>query len=384
MLRLDVQSTPHHIGYDADPCFEFLYLLMTLSQFNPSKPPKNICILRLSALGDITHTLPLLRTLQKHWPDTAITWIVGKTEYQLVKDIEGVEFIIFDKSQGLAAYKAIRQQLKGRHFDVLLQIQLSLRASAISFFVPADIKLGFDKERAKDLQWLFSKQKIKPASTRQHVVDSFMEFTSYFGLKPVMEWDLPVSDDARESLKHKLDKKDQNKLLVINPCAAAKSRDWRDWTTEGYAAVADYAHEQLGMTVVLNGGSSSREQNVTTAIFSLCKEKPINLVGQTNIAEMVALLDMASAVIAPDTGPAHIANALNTPVIGLYAATNPRRAGPYRFQKLVVNHYPAALEKYYELSVGDAPWGQRIQNAECMAMITAEEVIRKLEKVLSS
>ncbi len=356
---------------------------MTLSQFNPSKPPKNICILRLSALGDITHTLPLLRTLQKHWPDTAITWIVGKTEYQLVKDIEGVEFIIFDKSQGLAAYKAIRQQLKGRHFDVLLQIQLSLRASAISFFVPADIKLGFDKERAKDLQWLFSKQKIKPASTRQHVVDSFMEFTSYFGLKPVMEWDLPVSDAAAESLRHKLDK-DQNKLLVINPCAAAKSRDWRDWTTEGYAAVADYAHEQLGMTVVLNGGSSSREQNVATAIFSLCKEKPINLVGQTNIAEMVALLDMASVVIAPDTGPAHIANALNTPVIGLYAATNPQRAGPYRFQKLVINHYLQALEKYYELSVGDAPWGQRIQNAECMAMITAEEVIRKLEKVLSS
>lgn len=355
---------------------------MTLSQFSLSNPPKNVCILRLSALGDITHALPVLRTLQKRWPDTAISWIIGKTEYQLVKDIEGVEFIIFDKSQGLDAYKAIRRQLKGRHFDILLHMQLSLRASAISFFVPADIKLGFDKERAKDLQWLFSDRKIKPASTRQHVVDSFMEFTSHFGLQPKMEWDLPVSDTARESLRHKLDKNDQKKLLVINPCAVAKSRDWRDWTIEGYAAVADYASEQLGMKVILSGGSSMREQNVAAAIFSLCKEKPMNLVGQTSIAELVALLDMASVVIAPDTGPTHIANALNTPVIGLYAATNPQRAGPYRFQKLVVNHYAHALENYYSLSIGDAPWGQRIQNADCMALIKADEVIKKLRRLI--
>ena len=356
---------------------------MTLSQFNLSNPPKNICILRLSALGDITHALPVLRTLQKNWPNTSITWIIGKTEYQLVKDIEDVEFIIFDKSQGLAAYNAIRKQLKTRHFDILLHMQLSLRASAISFFVPADIKLGFDKERAKDMQWLFSNRKIKPASTRQHVVDSFMEFTAHFGLKPEMEWALPVSDAAHESLKHKLDKNDQKKLLVINPCAVAKSRDWRDWTIDGYAAVADYASEELGMKVILSGGSSMREQNVAATIFSLCKEKPVNLVGQTSIAEMVALLDMASVVIAPDTGPAHIANALNTPVIGLYAATNPQRAGPYRFQKLVVNHYTYALEKYYKLSVGDAPWGQRIHIDGCMAMIKADEVIKKLRSLVA-
>lgn len=355
---------------------------MTLSQFNLSNPPKNICILRLSALGDITHALPVLRTLQKNWPNTSITWIIGKTEYQLVKDIEGVEFIIFDKSQGLSAYKNLRKQLKGRHFDILLHMQLSLRASAISFFVPADIKLGFDKERAKDLQWLFSNQKIKPASTRQHVVDSFMEFTSHFDLKPEMEWSLPVSDAARESIKHKLDNNDQKKLLVINPCAVAKSRDWRDWTIEGYASVADYASEQLGMKVALSGGSSTKEQNVAAAIITLCNKKPLNLVGNTSIAELVALLDLANVVIAPDTGPTHIASALNTPVIGLYAATNPQRAGPYRFQKLVVNHYTQALENYYGLSVGDAPWGQRIQNAECMAMIKAEEVIKKLGSLI--
>lgn len=332
-------------------------------------------------MGDITHTLPVLRTLQKNWPDTSISWIIGKTEYELVRNIPNVEFIIFDKSQGLVGLHKIRQQLKKRHFDVLLHMQLSLRASAISFFVPATIKLGFDKKRAKDLQWLFSNRKIKPASTRQHVVDSFIEFTSYFGLKPEMEWNLPVSEDARKSLMHKLDKNDRHKLLVINPCAVAKSRDWRDWNADGYATVADYAHAQLGMQVVLSGGSSIREQNIAATIFSLCDEKPINLVGKTSVAELVALLDMADVVIAPDTGPTHITNALNTPVIGLYAATNPQRAGPYRFQQLVVNQYPLALEMYYELSVNDARWGQRIQNAECMSLIQSSEVIKKLNSV---
>lgn len=103
--------------------------------------------------------------------------------------------------------------------------------------------------------------------------------------------------------------------------------------------------------------------------------------GKTSISELVAVLDMASVVIAPDTGPAHIASALGTPVIGLYAATNPLRAGPYRFKQYVVNKYPLALEKYYQLSVGDAPWGQRVHEEGCMAMISPQDVIEKLCRV---
>ena len=172
-------------------------------------------------------------------------------------------------------------------------------------------------------------------------------------------------------------------IVAINPCALAKSRDWRDWTSEGYAAIADYITKELGMTVVLTGGPSSREKNVADRILSLCEEKPINMVGKTSITELVAILDMARFAIAPDTGPAHIANALGTPVIGLYAATNPERAGPYRYKAYLVNKYPEALETYYQLGVSDAPWGKRIQNSECMSMISSEEVIKKIDKLLT-
>ncbi len=171
-----------------------------LQTFSRANPPETLCLLRLSALGDITHVLPTLRTLQKHWPATKITWIIGKTEYQLVKAIENINFIIFDKSAGLSAYlelnKQIKQYLKGKAFDVLLHMQLSIRASVASLFIPAKIKLGFDKKRAKDMQSLFCNHQITPDSTKQHVLDSFLEFPRYFGLEPVISWQLPVSQSA--------------------------------------------------------------------------------------------------------------------------------------------------------------------------------------------
>lgn len=337
--------------------------------------------MRLSALGDITHALPVLRTLQKHWPTTRITWIIGKAEYELVKDIDGVEFIIFNKSRGLAALSDLRRQMKGRHFDILLHMQLSLRASAASFFIPADIKLGFDRDRAKDLQWLFSNEKINPDSNRQHVVDSFIEFPKHFGLEPVMQWQLPVSSQAKSSVQQLAGGVSEKPLLVISPCAMAKSRNWRDWTAEGYAEVADYAATELDMTVVISGGPSAREKDITNNILSLCKTKPIDLVGKTSIAELVALLDLASVVIAPDTGPAHVASALGTPVIGLYAATNPQRAAPYNSKNTTINKYPQALEKYYSTTINEAPWGKRIQNSECMSMITTQEVTDMLTAI---
>ena len=165
-----------------------------------SSAPDSVCMLRLSAIGDITHALPVLRTLQHHWPETKITWIIGKNEHALVSEIEGVEFITFDKSLGLGAYHDVRNKLAGRSFDVLLHMQLSLRASIASMLIKSKIKLGFDRERAKDMQWLFTNEKIFPRSTRQHVVDSFLEFPTRLGLEPILKWGLPVSASAVENV----------------------------------------------------------------------------------------------------------------------------------------------------------------------------------------
>lgn len=336
-------------------------------------------------MGDITHVLPTLRTLQSNWPNTTITWIIGKTEYQLVKDIRDVRFIIFDKSQGLSAYRHLKKQIsqhnKGEAFDILLHMQLAIRASVASLFIPAKIKLGFDKARAKDLQSFFCNHAITPSSTRQHVLDSFLEFPQYFGLKPCLEWQLPVSDSAKGQIKKCINS--DKKLFVINPCAVAKSKNWRNWQAQGYAEIADYVSTKYDMTVVLTGGNSDLEKTTAKEITSLCKTaKPINLIAATTIDELVATLRLAEIVLAPDTGPVHIASALGTKTIGLYAATNPDRAGPYNYRDNVVNKYPQALLQYHQQTPEQAPWGKRIKTAECMQLITVDDVITQIEKII--
>ena len=159
-------------------------------------PPDHLCILRLSAIGDICHTLPVVRTIQQHWPKTRLTWIIGKTEYSLVCDIPDIEFIVFDKSLGWRAYSELRKKLEGQSFDALLHMQMSLRASLISLLVDTPIKLGFDRKRAKDMQWLFSNHKIE-SRPNQHVIDSFFGFTDALGIRErELRWDIPIPETA--------------------------------------------------------------------------------------------------------------------------------------------------------------------------------------------
>src|SRR5215470_3574351 len=126
------------------------------------EPPRTLCILRLSAIGDTCHLVPIIRTLQHAWPGTQLTWIIGKTEARLMQLVEGVELITVDKRTGLTGLRNLRRQLRDRRFDVLLHMQLAIRASAIASQVPAAVKVGFDHARARELQWLFTNAKIAP------------------------------------------------------------------------------------------------------------------------------------------------------------------------------------------------------------------------------
>ncbi|MBI3772479.1 MAG: glycosyltransferase family 9 protein [Gammaproteobacteria bacterium] len=340
--------------------------------------PKNICLLRLSALGDISHTLPIVRTLQKHWPQTKITWVIGKLEHQLVSDIPDVEFIVFDKNAGLCAYTQLRQQMSGRRFDVLLHMQMSLRASLASLLISADIRLGFDRSRAKDLQWLFTNRRIA-TKPRQHVIDSFFAFTEALGIEEhVLEWKIPIPAVACEFAHHCLP--DNGPTLVISPCS---SMSYRNWTAKGYAAVADHAASVYGMQVVLCGGPSAIEHDYGAQICATTKAPVVNLIGQTGIKELLAVLAAADLVIAPDSGPAHLATAVGTPVIGLYATTNPDRARPYLNPDLVVSRYPEAVQAKYGKPVAELPWGIRVRDPGTMERIQVADVCAAIDRAVN-
>lgn len=345
-------------------------------------PPEQLCLLRLSAIGDISHTLPVLRTIQAAWPTTRITWVIGKTEHTLVSDIPGVDFIIFDKSQRWHAYADLRQALKGRRFDVLLHMQMSMRASLASLLVKADIRLGFDRDRAKDMQWLFTNHKIAPRKN-QHVIDSFFGFTEALGItERQLLWDIPIPDSARAFADEVLP---SEPFLVISPCS---SMAYRNWTSAGYAAVAEHAIRHHGLKIVLSGGPSRLEWQYGAEIHGRldvngCSASLTNLIGKTDLKQLLAVLDRAEAVISPDAGPAHLATAVNTPVIGLYACTNPDRARPYLSKPYTVNRYPEAVQAKYGKMPADLPWGIRVRDAGTMERIRVEDVTRMLDQLMA-
>jgi heptosyltransferase I len=348
-----------------------------------SSPPRSLCLLRLSAIGDISHTLPLLRTLQAAWPETKITWIIGKQEHALVGDIQGVDFIIFDKSRRWHAFVDLRQALKGQQFDVLLHLQMSLRASLASLLIRAKIRLGFDRERARDLQWLFTNHKIAPAR-EQHVIDSFFGFSEALGIKErQLTWEIPIPEAARQFADTRLP---AGEFIVISPCS---SMAYRNWTARGYAAVAKHAIQQHGLKVVLCGGKSRSEwlygaEIAASLDMAQLGDSLTNLIGQTDLKQLLAVLQRARTVISPDAGPAHLATAVGTPVIGLYACTNPDRARPYLSGDTVVNRYPEAVQAKYGKPVEELPWGIRVRDEGTMERISAEDVTSVLDNLLTS
>jgi len=342
-------------------------------------PPESVCLLRLSAIGDTCHAVPLLRTLQRAWPGTRFTWIIGRAEARLMSLIEGVEFITAAKQSGLAALRPLGDALAGRRFDVLIHLQLSFRASLVSRQVQAPVRLGFDRARARELQWLFTNAHIAPR-TREHVLDSFLGFAEALGVRErVLRWDLPLPADALAYAQRLVP--DEQPTLVISPCS---SHALRNWTVAGYAAIAEYAATRHRMRVILCGGPSTLEREVAAAIERECRTPLVNQVGRDTLPQLLALLARATVLVSPDSGPAHMATMAGTPVVGLYAATNPERSGPYLSRQWCVNRYPEAAHRYRHREPDQLPWTEKIEEPGVMGMIGIDDVVERLDAVLAS
>ena len=341
-------------------------------------PPEKICILRLSALGDVTHVLPVVRAIQKKWPDSEITWICGAFEYKLLKLIKGIKFISFNKKNGYKEYINLWKQLKHERFDVLLHMQVAARANIASMGIKANIKLGWDKNRSRDFHQLFIDQSV-PVADKQHQLPGFMSFALSMGCEDELPcWDIPLTDTAREFANKHIS--GDKKLMVISACSSHKLRNW---SAERYAAIADYAIEKYQMQVVLSGGPSDIEINMSEEIQSFMVNKADNLVGKDTLEQLVGLLKRASVVVSPDSGPAHLANAIGVPVIGLYACTWSRRSGPYNSLDYCVDKFELAAKQYLNKSADLLRWGTKIEQVGVMDLITVNDVCEKLDLVLA-
>ena len=305
--------------------------------------PNNICIVMMSAVGDVVHVLPVINALKLTNPRTRITWVLQPGPAALVRGHRSVdEIVIFDRARGLAAFADVARELRKRRFDLVINLQVYFKAGIVTAFTHAPVKLGFDRGRARDLNWLFTNKKI-PASPVQHVQDQYLEFLAALGVSAnPLEWDLGPWASEREWQR-------AFKSTIQRPIASiviATSKPEKDWLPERWAEVADALHEQFGMQVVLVGGKSERELAAERIVMEKARHKPRSELG-SGLRNLVSILDASTLVLSPDTGPLHMAVALDRPVISLMGYTNPKRTGPYRrYHDLIVDAYGDPGENY--------------------------------------
>jgi len=337
-----------------------------------------MCLLRLSALGDVTHVVPLVRTLQEARPGVELHWVIDKAGYRLLEGLPGVVFHVYDKKSGLAGMRALRRELPAAGFAALLQMQVAFRANVLSAFIPARRRIGYDRSRSKDLHGLFINERI-PDRPGIHVLDAIGSFCEPLGLKQTtVSWDLATPAEAHDWARAQWDD-DGRPVLMISPCSSHARRNWH---ADRYAAVADHAAAR-GWRVVLCGGRSELERHTTDAILAAMHAPALDLVGRDTLKQLPALLARANLLMTPDSGPMHIANAVGTKVLGLHAASNPERSGPYSDRRYCVDRYDAAARRFLRRPAAELKWGTKIEFDGVMELVTVDDAIAAFERYVA-
>ena len=259
---------------------------------------KTICIVRLSALGDVLMLVPLVRTLHSSFPEAKLTWVISRPAYDLVEGMTGVEFIVIDKPNSLKDYWRFKQQMNARQFDVLLATQSSFRANLLYGCIRASRKIGFDSLRAKDGHRWFINETIAPG--RDHTLDGFLRFAETLGVaEKQIRWDLPSQDSDYAWARARLPTA-QGLIFLVNPAA---SKPERSWLVERYIDVIKHVQTRWHAQVVLIGGPGAHDKALGDAI---AQAVPVtNLIGKTKLRQLLAVIDLADVLLCPDTGPSH-------------------------------------------------------------------------------
>jgi len=341
----------------------------------PGDSPREICVVMLSAIGDAVHVLPVVNALKRHWPRARITWVLQPLPARLVEGHPAVDrLLLFHRRKGVGAWRSfaeLARRLRGHRFDLALGLQVYFKAGLITALVPARTRLGFDRRRARDLQWLFTDERIPDGGDR-HVQDQYFEFLEHLGVDPEpVEWRLTetITEAEREAQRSFF------RDLGAPACAVVvgTSKPEKDWPPERYAHLLDRLEKEHGFRSVLVGGPSRRERRAANRILETTEAQVVDALGD-DLRRLLWILDGAGLTVSPDTGPLHVSRAVETPVIGLYGHTNPRRTGPYRrYRDLVVDGYRRRPEERYPISR---------EYRDGMERITVEAVLERVERAV--
>ena len=322
--------------------------------------PMEILFVKLGALGDVINTLPLAVNLKKNL-DAKITWLVEPLSFPIVNGHPSVDrVILFDKKNWKKSVFDVYKELRNGHFDITLDLQRILKSAFFCMASKGSRRIGFDKSRCKEMAWIFPFERIEPSDYCKHMVLQYLDFAKHLGVNsPEIRWDIPVTGEIPYNLPER--------YIVLNIGATKKANKWPE---DNFSKLAEMIKSRFGIKGVITGGREDiSSSNTITANANDCL---INLAGNTTIPELKEIIAGAELVVSCDTGPMHLAVALNKPVIALFGPSDPRRTGPL---------YGEVIQK----PLSCVPCNKRNCNdTKCMREITPQDVFERMEAMWSA
>lgn len=358
-----VQHEPHGRRVRGDT-------LPVMTQRTSTESSKHICIVLLTGLGDVVHGLPLVNAIRDRYPSARITWIVEATPGAILAGHPSIDrMLVYHRKDGWRGVMQLRRDLREIHpIDLTLNLNVYFKSVWPTLLSRAPRRIGFNRARTFDGVWLASNEWIA-ARPRAHTADMTLEFADHLGIPvPNPEWRLSFSEDERAGQARFFERFEGRPVATIVPASATIKKDW---LPERWSRVADALETDFGMKVVIAGGPGEREQAAGREVMAKSAARIEWAMGDS-VRRLAWIVDKSNLLLAPDTGPIHIARALGVPVVSLFAHTNPWRVGPWRaFEDLWVDHYTDA---------GAAPNAtDRQPKWDRMPTITVDEVLQRVQ-----
>jgi heptosyltransferase I len=334
--------------------------------------PRHICIVLLTGLGDVVHGLPLVNAFRRAWPEARISWVVEPMPAGILAPHPAIDqVIVFEKKRGARGVAALAARMQQESFDVAFNLNVYSKSVFPTLFSRAGERWTFGRDRAREGVWLAGNRRLPPMP-RRHTQDMFLEFTDAVGVEArPLEWRLRPTADELQKQRTKLEQLDGMRIVAIAPVSANAKKDW---PAERYVDVVNAVQNDMRARVLLVGGPGERDAAAARIIAERASIAPVNMLGD-DVRRLIWTIDASAALIAPDTGPVHIARALGVPVVGLYGHTNPWRVGPYRaFEDLWVDAY----------TDGDPDPSNAEPKLGRMERIDARTVIERVERALAT
>jgi len=337
----------------------------------PSAP--SILIILMGSIGDVARGLCLVSHIKKNLPESRVTWLVEPMCSEVVRLHPRIDkIIVFNRPRNILGIRDLYKDLSREHFDITLDLQRHLKSGFFSFLSGAKRRIGFNRRNSGEFNWIFNNEHIPYINHELELpkLHHYLKFTEYLELPELASLDFGFSSfNEKSNLPDIVSKLNKPFIAVV----MGSSWESKDWFFEGYYGLVRNILTSMEWPIVLLG-DGSQVSSATKLCQKLGSHELINVVGKTSITELVAVLKAAAAGVGPDSGPGHLAAAVETPYVALFGPTSPKRAAPYKCEHLVVQSKVSCVSCYKK----KCPDLDRL----CMRLVSVESVQEKLSIAL--